>query len=76
MRPVIPGDQCFVYAEITSMTDKFAQISGSIEVGKNKVAEAELFYSLSIEDTAVKRADPVIVEWLERSKEHGEAKIE
>jgi 3-hydroxyacyl-[acyl-carrier-protein] dehydratase len=66
-RPIGPGEQCRISAEITKLRSHFVVVAGFIEVAGRKMAEAELMVAVvpGVRFDAPK--DAVIEDWLQRS---------
>jgi 3-hydroxyacyl-[acyl-carrier-protein] dehydratase len=65
LKPIVPGDQCFIKVEILKLRSKYAIASGVIEVEGEQVAEAELMYAI-VPRSEFKDEDVVIEEWKKR----------
>ena len=65
LKPIRPGDQCRVTADIVKMRPHYVLVSGYIEVGATKVGEAEILAAV-VPGVVNEERDPVIEEWLHR----------
>jgi 3-hydroxyacyl-[acyl-carrier-protein] dehydratase len=65
LKPISPGDQCRITAEIVRMRPHYVQATGYIEVAGTRVGEAE-FVAAIIPDVEIEMKDPVIEDWLRR----------
>lgn len=66
IKPIHPGDQCRITAEITKMRPHYLQVSGYIEVGGSKVGEAEIMAAV-VPGVSQEARDPVLDDWLQRA---------
>ena len=63
LKPIVPGDQCRITAEILRMRPHYIQAMGYIEVAGVRVGEAE-FIAAILPGIEVEMKDPVIEDWL------------
>lgn len=65
LKPITPGDQCRITAEISRMRPHYIQAVGYIEVAGVRVGEAE-FIAAIVPGMDVETKDPVIEDWIKR----------
>jgi 3-hydroxyacyl-[acyl-carrier-protein] dehydratase len=65
LKPITPGDQCRVTAEIVRMRPHYIQVTGHIEVAGTRVGEAA-FIAAIVHGFELEVKDPVMEDWIKR----------
>lgn len=65
IKPISPGDQCRITAQVLRMRPHYIQATGYIEVAGVKVGEAQ-FVAAIVPGIEVEAKDPVIENWIRR----------
>jgi 3-hydroxyacyl-[acyl-carrier-protein] dehydratase len=65
IKPIVPGDQCRITAEIIRMRPHYIQAVGHIEVDGVRVGEAQ-FVAAIVPGVEIDIKDPVIEDWIRR----------
>ncbi|HZI57403.1 MAG TPA: hypothetical protein VFF39_11540, partial [Verrucomicrobiae bacterium] len=64
-KPIVPGDQCRITAQILRMRPHYIQVIGYIEVDGVRVGEAQ-FVAAIVPGVEVESRDPLIEDWIRR----------
>jgi 3-hydroxyacyl-[acyl-carrier-protein] dehydratase len=62
IKPIVPGDQCYIIVQIAKLRSNYAIASGVIEVAGGQVAAAELMYAV-VPWSHPNHVDPVVEDW-------------
>jgi 3-hydroxyacyl-[acyl-carrier-protein] dehydratase len=65
IKPIVPGDQCRITAQILRMRPHYIQAAGYIEVDGVRVGEAQ-FVAAIVPGVEVESRDPLIEDWIRR----------
>lgn len=63
IRPISPGDQCRITADVTRLGTSYAISFGIVEVADNRVAEVEIMHAI-VPRESLNEPDPVVDEWI------------
>jgi 3-hydroxyacyl-[acyl-carrier-protein] dehydratase len=64
LKPIKPGDQCRIVAEISKLRTSYMCVAGYVEVNGSRAGEAELVCAI-VPRTASASTDEVIEDWLQ-----------